>query len=853
MSRSRRSVPLAFTRLEDRLTPAFVAADVAQYIRDQRIVTSNNFEAVGAIFSSWEPNAGPIDDPRQRVVDPHDAGVAVQGLLLSTGNDVPVGDNLMTAQRYLRWYLRNVSAGNEYVLDQQWYRPDGSLAQTTPANSEATATATFLQVAWDYARLGGDRAVFKEADYPSKIAGMVDALMRRDRQVDGLYASNQGDTTETLADNAQVYAGFVNAGRLFSEVYADFPRAALADAEAVRLRAAVRVQFYGGLTTGYAWLKDVSGAPTVADDSTNPWPTRAVRLYPAVYGLDDPRGARSVAELAALNAKFTGGSDWVTTLNVDLNRQPWTVVGYAQNAISGDSTRGNLHNDTVYDLTFAGRVTQPVTPTNGGNVPVTTADAGWMLRTAGGFNLAPVATAQALTLAQDASLPVTLAGVDPEGAALRFTVVSLPTHGTFLSADTNRTFTTNSAFTYTPTPGYFGTDAVVFKVSDGVLDSDTVTVTFAVSAAPVDPGNGGGPTVPGLPPVTLPPTVPGVPGVPVVPVVPGVPPVLPPLPVPPLTAGATLVSGVATGGGVTVVTETGAIRSVVFPLDAATPGGVHSALADFDRDGTPDYVAGSGPGGPSAVAVASGRTGAALFRLAPFESSFTGGVFVAAADLNGDGVPDVAVSADQGGGPRVRIFDGKTRAPIVDFFGIDDRAFRGGARVGFGDVTGDGTPDLIVAAGFGGGPRVTVWDGKSLLAGVPRPVANFFAFEPTLRNGVYVAAGEFTGDRKADLVVGAGPGGGPRVSVFSGSLVGLTTPPRYADFFAGDPSARGGVSVAAKPGAAGDVLVTGSGPSDTVGRVRAYAAAAIAANPVAPATAFEVEPLDGNTGGIFVG
>ena len=147
---------------------------------------------------------------------------------------------------------------------------------------------------------------------------------------------------------------------------------------------------------------------------------------------------------------------------------------------------------------------------------------------------------------------------------------------------------------------------------------------------------------------------------------------------------------------------------------------------------------------------------------------------------------------------------------------------------------------------------MTVWDGKSLLAGAPRPVANFFAFEPTLRNGVYVAAGEFTGDRKADLVVGAGPGGGPRVSIFSGSLLGQTTQ-RYADFFAGDPSARGGVSVAAKPGAGGDVVVTGSGPSDTVGRVRAYAAAAIAANPTAPATAFEVEPLDGNTAGIFVG
>ena len=853
MSRSRRSVPLAFTRLEDRLTPAFVAASVAQYIRDARIVASSNPDAVGAVYSNWEPNAGPSDDPQQRVVDPREAGLAVRGLLLSAGNDSPAGDNLKTAQNYVRWYLRNALAVNEFVLDQQWYRPDGSRARETPTASEATATATFLQVAWDYARLGGDRAVFNEADYRGKVIGLVDSLVQRNRQDDGLYVANPGDTTESLADNSEVYAGLVSAGRLLADVYADAAHAASYDTEAVRLRTNIRLQFYAGAAGGYGWVKDVNGNPDIADDATNPWVTRAVRLYPAAFGVDDPRGTRSTGELASVNAKFAGGRDWVNHIDVDQGREPWTVVGYAQNAVSGDTTRGSQHNDYIYDLTFGGRSTRPVTPNN---VPVTTADAGWMLRAGGPFDLAPVAAAQSLTLAQNDSVPVTLAGSDPDGPTpLRFTVVSGPAHGTFIGTDPLRTYTTNTAFTYAPTPGYSGDDAVVFKVSDGVLDSDTVTVKFFVNAAPADPGTGpGGPGGPGLPPVSLPPTVPGVPGVPGVPVVPGVPPLLPPLPVPPLTAAATLVTGPATGGAVTVVTETGAIRSVVFPLDAATPGGAHAALADLDRDGTPDYVAGSGPGGPSAVVALSGRTEATLFRLAPFEPSFTGGVFVAAADLNGDGVPDIAVSADQGGGPRVRIFDGKTRTPLVDFFGIDDRAFRGGARVAFGDVTGDGTPDLIVAAGFGGGPRVTVWDGKSLLAGVPRPVANFFAFEPGLRNGVYVAAGEFTGDRKADLVAGAGPGGGPRVSVFSGSLLAQSAPPRYADFFVGDPSARGGVSVAAKPGANGtSTLVTGDGPSATVGRLRAYSTAALAANPTAPATAFDVEPLDGSTAGIYVG
>ena len=60
----------------------------------------------------------------------------------------------------------------------------------------------------------------------------------------------------------------------------------------------------------------------------------------------------------------------------------------------------------------------------------------------------------------------------------------------------------------------------------------------------------------------------------------------------------------------------------------------------------------------------------------------------------------------------------------------------------------------------------------------PKLVGDFFVFEPTLRNGVFVAAGDLNGDGKAEVVFGGGPGGGPRVMALDGAAVvrGQQTP-----------------------------------------------------------------------------
>ncbi len=83
------------------------------------------------------------------------------------------------------------------------------------------------------------------------------------------------------------------------------------------------------------------------------------------------------------------------------------------------------------------------------------------------------------------------------------------------------------------------------------------------------------------------------------------------------------------------------------------------ASADFNNDGVPDIVVGAGAGDTPVVKVINGKTGEQLGSFSAFDQSFLGGVLVGTGDVNGDGVPDILVSAGAGSA-QVRIFDGTT-------------------------------------------------------------------------------------------------------------------------------------------------------------------------------------------------
>jgi hypothetical protein len=264
---------------------------------------------------------------------------------------------------------------------------------------------------------------------------------------------------------------------------------------------------------------------------------------------------------------------------------------------------------------------------------------------------------------------------------------------------------------------------------------------------------------------------------------------------------ADIVTAAGAGGGPHVKVFDGATGAVVrsfFAYDAGFSGGVYVAVGDVDGDSVPDIITGAGAGGGPHVKVFSGATNAVIREFFAYVPSFLGGVRVASADVNADGFADIITGAGPGGGPHVRVVSGKDGSIIREFFAYP-ASFSGGVNVAAGDVDGNGSVEIITGPGLGGGPLARVFDGLSGTV-----ITQFNAFPPGApgqpppvqgdqlwASGLYVGTSDYNGDGVLDIVFGPGAGRISAVRVFSG-----TTFARIDEFRVFDPTFLGGVFVA---------------------------------------------------------
>lgn len=201
------------------------------------------------------------------------------------------------------------------------------------------------------------------------------------------------------------------------------------------------------------------------------------------------------------------------------------------------------------------------------------------------------------------------------------------------------------------------------------------------------------------------------------------------------------------------------------------------------------FATGAGAGGGPHVKVfkASNQAEAASFYA--YGANFPGGVNVAMGDLNGDGRLEVITGAGAGGAAHVRAFSDRG-APMnaVNFYAYP-QSFTGGVRVGVADVDGDGDDEILTAPGPGNvQPVIRVLD-LNPETGVLSVEREFLAYATNWTGGVYVAGAFSDNTDQEGIVTGVGPGGGPHVRTFKFDGTPISS------WYAYDPLYNGGVSV----------------------------------------------------------
>jgi len=179
-----------------------------------------------------------------------------------------------------------------------------------------------------------------------------------------------------------------------------------------------------------------------------------------------------------------------------------------------------------------------------------------------------------------------------------------------------------------------------------------------------------------------------------------------------------------------------------------------AAIADFNGDGKPDIVTVNMNDSTVSVLLNTTPTGPAGARVASFANQQTFAVgyfpfFLAVADVNGDGKPDIIVPNNSDSTVSVLLNTTPTRATTVSFAApVIIPLSNSPASMAVADVNGDGKPDLIVPNHSDNTVGVLL---NTTPAGATTPT---FATQQTFAAGYIegIAVADVDGDGKPDIV-----------------------------------------------------------------------------------------------------
>ncbi len=212
----------------------------------------------------------------------------------------------------------------------------------------------------------------------------------------------------------------------------------------------------------------------------------------------------------------------------------------------------------------------------------------------------------------------------------------------------------------------------------------------------------------------------------------------------------------APGSGASGAIKSFSLRGATDRLTEISTNGASIAAGDIDADGEDEIIAGADAGHAPLLGLFERDGTPRQISFYPFDTRFRGGLSVAAGDVDGDGKDEIGVAQASGGQAWIKVMRSNAQHTLLAYFNAFGSA-EVGASLAFGDIDRDGKDELIVGAGPGGGPQIRVYDiGTTAISGSAtgatlKPIS-FYAFSSKSRSGISVAAGDLDGDGKDEII-----------------------------------------------------------------------------------------------------
>lgn len=181
-----------------------------------------------------------------------------------------------------------------------------------------------------------------------------------------------------------------------------------------------------------------------------------------------------------------------------------------------------------------------------------------------------------------------------------------------------------------------------------------------------------------------------------------------------------------------------------FAFDEEIYSGASVAVADVNGDYQQEIIVGAGFGAEPIVKIFDPYSNY-ISEFYAYDSSYKGGVNVLTADLDNNGIAEIITAPYIGYKPEVKVFDyiGNTLSSFLAYA----PGFWGGVNLASADIDNDGLPEILTGAGFSGGAHLRIYDQEGNVKINPK----LFAFD-SFKGGISIAATDINNDGQTEIL-----------------------------------------------------------------------------------------------------